>query len=491
MNGRAVIFLMKGSRRISAVVALVAMLALLPGCFDEDFSTSPSDVLSFSTDSVRFDTVFTTQGTATRNFKVYNRNGKALMISSISLADAGNSGFYINVDGMKGPNIYNMEISAGDSLYVLVEITAPASGQNAPLLIKDSVVFIVNGVRQDVKLEAYGQDAVLLRKQVYADGVHTLNADKPYIVYDSLVVKEGAELVLQPGTRLCFHSGACMVVEGKVTAKGEQDNPVVLRGDRLDNMLSYLPYDRLAGQWGGVHIKEKSYDNVFEHVSMRGTVDGLVLDSADMGRNKITITNSILHNSSKNVLTVNQCRAVVQNSELSNAVGALVYMEGGSADFLQCTLANYYSLFENVKLQMIYLTRFDDPELAVPAHVSFGNCIVAGNAGIISPSDVTSLDVLFRNTLFTVAGSDDDNFMNCIWSGNPMFNCVGGDVYYYDYRIGSTASSAYRTGDESLLSEPLRRDMYGTPRPYGTNPDVGAYQIPEQQEGGAEAPVSE
>ena len=65
---------MKGVGYISAVVALVASLALLPGCFDEEFSSSPSDVLSFSVDSLRFDTVFTTMGTATQNFKVYNRN---------------------------------------------------------------------------------------------------------------------------------------------------------------------------------------------------------------------------------------------------------------------------------------------------------------------------------------------------------------------------------------------------------------------------------
>lgn len=482
MTPCTVISLMKGAKYISAAVALVASLALLPGCFDEELSSSPSDVLSFSVDSLRFDTVFTTQGTATRNFKVYNRNGKALVISSINLADAGKSGFYINVDGMKGPNIYNMEISAGDSLYVLVEITAPVSGQNAPLLIKDSIVFIVNGVWQDIKLEAFGQDAVPLRKVEYADGVHTLNADKPYIVYDTLAVREGAELVLEPGVQLCFHADSRLVVEGKITARGEAGNPVVLRGDRLDNMFSYLPYDRLAGQWGGVHIKEKSYGNVFDHVMMRGTVEGLVLDSADVSRDKITITNSVLHNSSSNVLTVKQCKVVVQNSELSNAVGALVYMEGGAADFLQCTLANYYALFESIKLPMVYLTRFDDPTLVAPPHISFGNCIVTGNAGVISPSDVTSLPVLFRNTLFSVAGSDDDNFVNCIWSGSPKYNCVGGDIYYYDYRISTTTSSAYRTGDESLLDVALRYDMYGVERPYGTNPDVGAYQIVEPQE---------
>ena len=33
---------------------------------------------------------------------------------------------------------------------------------------------------------------------------------------------------------------------------------IVLRGDRLDNMFDYLPYDYVSGQWQGVRIQEGS-----------------------------------------------------------------------------------------------------------------------------------------------------------------------------------------------------------------------------------------
>ena len=58
-----------------------------------------------------------------------------------------------------------------------------------------------------------------------------------------------------------------------------------------------------------------------------------------------------------------------------------------------------------------------------------------------------------------------------------MYNCVGGDIYYYDYRISTTESGAYQAGDEIYLTPELRTDMYGIERPYGIAPDVGAYQI--------------
>ena len=63
-----------------------------------------------------------------------------------------------------------------------------------------------------------------------------------------------------------------------------------------------------------------------------------------------------------------------------------------------------------------------------------------------------------------------------------MFNCVGGDEYYYDYRISTTESSAYQMGSEAYLTPELRTDMYGVERPFGVNPDVGAYQIVEKEE---------
>ena len=84
----------------------------LTSCIEDDFTTSSSDTLEFSVDTLAFDTVLTEEGTATRRFTVYNRHKKMLNISSITLD--GNTGgrFYVNVDGVSGSSFSNVMSSS-------------------------------------------------------------------------------------------------------------------------------------------------------------------------------------------------------------------------------------------------------------------------------------------------------------------------------------------------------------------------------------------
>ena len=79
---------MKKGRHIFYILLMLVMSSMVTGCFDDEFATSSEHTLSFSNDSVRFDTIFTEQGTATKLFKVYNKYEKSLLITSIILADA-------------------------------------------------------------------------------------------------------------------------------------------------------------------------------------------------------------------------------------------------------------------------------------------------------------------------------------------------------------------------------------------------------------------
>lgn len=473
---------MKHTKYILHCLLVLFTMGVTTGCFDDDFTSSPNDILSFSVDTLKFDTVFTEQGTATKIFKVYNHCDKNILVTSIILADAENSGFFINVDGSKGPDVYNIEVPAQDSIFVFVELTPKKASQDLPFLIKDSIVFLTNGVKQDVKLQAYGQDAIRLRGEIVtADTEYT--SQKPYIIFDSLVVEEGAKLRLLPGTRLFMHDKAKIVVRGQIISEGTIDAQVVLRGDRTDNMFSYLPYDRLPGQWNGMYIALQSYENKFTHTIMRGTVNGLVLDSSDVNREKIRIHNSILHNSKGDLLTINHSNVQITNSEISNGSGALIRCNGGVVKVVQSTMANYFSLFDVIRSPMIVFNGFDDETLPYLPSASFDNSILTGTTSVISPSDISAYStILFRNTLFTVSGSDDANFINSIWGAKPMYNCVGGDIYYYDYRISTIESGAYQAGDENYLTPELRTDMYGIERPYGIAPDVGAYQVVERDD---------
>ena len=79
---------------------------------DSDIITNNSvNFVSFSVDTLLFDTVFTTIGSTTRYLKVYNNYNDDITINSISLAKGGNSSFQLNIDGeTMGTTPINFEI---------------------------------------------------------------------------------------------------------------------------------------------------------------------------------------------------------------------------------------------------------------------------------------------------------------------------------------------------------------------------------------------
>src|SRR5450759_3340272 len=83
---------------------------------EESFNSDPNLKLGFSSDSVLFDTVFTTIGSTTKYLMVYNTSSQAIKISNIKLELGTVSQFRINVDGEPGISINNAEIAAKDSM---------------------------------------------------------------------------------------------------------------------------------------------------------------------------------------------------------------------------------------------------------------------------------------------------------------------------------------------------------------------------------------
>ncbi|MDV7394966.1 hypothetical protein RZS08_26510, partial [Arthrospira platensis SPKY1] len=109
--------------RWALLLGIGAFIFLL-GCRHERMFRTDGDVrLAFSTDTLRFDTVFTELGSSTRILKVYNTYGQFLRISSISFATGESTRFRMNVDGLPGEFFEDVEIAPNDSIYVFVEVT--------------------------------------------------------------------------------------------------------------------------------------------------------------------------------------------------------------------------------------------------------------------------------------------------------------------------------------------------------------------------------
>ena len=114
------------------VLFFVLIAATVLSCRKEEKLTrSTYAKLEFSLDTVVFDTVFTTIGSATKQLKVYNRNNQKIEVSSIALVGNSQSTYRINVDGVPG-NAKFIHIPANDSIYIFIDVTVDPNNQNSP-----------------------------------------------------------------------------------------------------------------------------------------------------------------------------------------------------------------------------------------------------------------------------------------------------------------------------------------------------------------------
>lgn len=263
----------------SLFVLLLVTGLVFYGCRPETetLDTSPSKELTFSADTIFFDTVFTELKTVTLRLKVYNRNDKAVNIKSVYVNGVNGKypfSFYIN--GRFGPNrVNNVVLQGKDSAYVLMTAFIDSKDQNNPFIIQDSLMFDVEGrsTQRNVKILAYGQDVKYLRNQyVNCDTLWT--NERPIVLLDTVSVKRGCTLTLEKGTKVYGYNAAFLIVRGTLNCKGTLTEPVVFQGTRLENYYADVP-----GQWGGILVMDGAIafiDNTIVKNAFRGIQVGEV-----------------------------------------------------------------------------------------------------------------------------------------------------------------------------------------------------------------------
>ena len=459
---------------ILSCLCLIVIMA--QSCSNDDVTPSSADTLKFSTDTVSFGTVFTDLQSPTMQLRVLNKAKKNIVISSISLQNVSDerTHFYMNVDGRSGKEFSNVEIRGGDSIYIFVETKIDASADRMPTKHSARINFTTNGVTQQVVLATQAQNVTRLYNPVY-DSDTRLTADLPYVIFDSITVGKDATLTIDPGTMLYFHDKSGMHIEGKIISNGTVDAPVTFRGDRLDDVIAKkASYDIMSAQWAGIRFAPASTGNVFNHTLVRNTSMGIIIENnpeRDLSTPTLYLYNSVLRNSAANVITSRGAYIKAVGTEFTDASGSVVKIETGKINFAQCTIANYY-LFSSTYQPNLFL----DGE--VEAEVT--NSILAGKQSPLSPTSFTTDKVAFRNCLFEVNGSDDANFIQCIWNADPKFYTVRED-YFFDYRL-KDESDAIAKANPELCPEEAALDRYGVARRHDdSSVDVGAYVYVKQQ----------
>ena len=368
--------------RLYLLIIPISIFCLV-SCEKENISSDPSLNITFSTDTVMFDTVFTAIGSSTQHFMIYNSNSYDLKISQIKLAGGASSFFRLNVDGVAADIVNDITIRRKDSLYVFVDVTVDPTNLSSPLVVTDSIIFTTNGNVQDVKLVAWGQDVHLFNADSIQSNTIFTN-DKPYLVYNYLRVKPNVELKILAGAKLYFHNNAYLVVQGTLSVEGDYANPVVFEGDRLE-----MFYRDKAGQWGGVWLMAGSRNSQIKWAQIRNAINGLIVDTCyTPALPTLKISNSVVENMSSIGLYARGSKIEADNCLFSNAGQVSVALTmGGDYKFYQCTIANYWGQYIYRKGPALLLNNYylyeKNGVIQVAARdlvgASFSNCIIYGS----------------------------------------------------------------------------------------------------------------
>ena len=392
-------------------------------CGEAGYADESEVTLTFSADTLSFDTLFTTVGSTTRQVLVYNRSGHDVVLGSVTLAGGRASRFRINVDGDTSMVARDVEILDGDSIFIFVQANIDPNDQTAPFLVEDAILFS-NGQR--LPLTAWGRNAVYHATPAgSAYGVIDCAAwdhTRPHVILGTAAILDGSILTLQAGDELYFGNGAILAVDSNASlvAVGTAEQPVLFTSLRHDGWYDYLP-----GQWQCVWFTSGSTGNVIDHAVVENGTGGLrVYPNASL-----TVSNTI-------VRSMSDCGLIGQGGAI-NGSNLLVYdcltsftvLRGGSYTFSQCTFADYWR-YSSRRIQSVVLTNCilnsdgSVRELGALEQADFTDCIIYGSysEGEVIVSGIEGIDLNYSFVHCLVKGGE--------WDEDPMFVDIEADDYH-------------------------------------------------------------
>lgn len=461
---------------------------LLMMCTQCDRHNTYEDKLVFSSDTVLFDTVFTSVSTITRNFRVINPTNEPLTID-IRLAGGNQSYYNINVDGRSGYEFRGVEIPARDSIFVFVRALINPTDQNTPYLVTDSILFSNDEICQQVQLVAFGQDAHFIlpdhtsgsmRYSIVAHEheVTRWTNDKPWVIYDWAVVDSLGQLIIDPGTRVYVHKagGLWIYRDGNLQVNGTTEEPVLFAGDRLEPFFA-SDY----AQWSRIWINESSHqDNVLNNVIITNAAIGLqcssITDYNVSHHNKTIVNNSIIHNNADVGVLARAANLEMNNCQISNNQNYSIVMQVGDFNLNHVTVANYSghtnpsavvgNFFDVVTLNAN--GEYETVYMVGDANLNCRNSIIYGNRkeGEFGTSTLEGAHVnyTFQNCIVR-KDEFDEHFISCL-NKDPQFV----NNYQQDYNLQETSPAI----DAGMTGLGITTDLLGRLR--NGLPDIGAFE---------------
>jgi len=478
-------------------VSISIMLAMiLYSCAREEVYMGDDLDITTSRDTIMFDTVFTEVGSATRSFKIYNNQNRAVAVD-IKLQGGTNSFYRINADGLVGPEVNGVTVQADDSIYVFVEVfidpDQPLS--ISPFVVEDQVVISGGQDQEIVQLESFGQNAnyVFGKRDITAieDICNNLSQviwddPKPYVIYGIMGI-DGCDLIMNAGTRVYVHGGIVLqdsltynpgriitINGGSIQANGTLAEPITIEGDRLEPEFADV-----AGQWFGIVLTNASVDNSFSYTTIKNGIYGILADSSS----HVSMSHCQLLNSSSLGLLGSHASADISNSLIYSAGSYGVYWRyGGNYNMNYSTVVSYGVQAEAIRMENYLCT---DPLclgeiLTNPLTATISNSILAGSSrdeiliDEFEGSDAITVDYTINNSIIRIdefLDSRPDFFENC----NNCINYNGSDILFLDINENNFQLDSLSIAElKGIPDINVTDDLLGRMR--SSTPDIGCYE---------------
>lgn len=476
-----------------SIVIVTCIYFSFTSCKKDKFITDPKAKVSFSADSILFDTVFTQAGSATRQLHVINKNSQKIKISSISFQGGNNSVFIVNVDGQKGKSFSDIEIAGHDSMYIFIQVYINPTIQSNPFVIDDALIFEVNGNTQKVILEAWGQNAYYHYPKSaikFKDGSYlpysTISAatnttitwpnDKPHVIYGWCVIDSAQTLIVPAGTKIYFYQNAGMWAYryGTLKVQGQKGNEVIFQGYRREPEYADIP-----GQWDRIWINEGSVNNEIDYAIIKNGYIGVQADLLSSNYNadprRLRITNTKIFNMKKWGLYSLGYNIYGGNNVIGNCKEyCMNLLLGGNYKFIHCTFANFWTK-DARNTSCMNINNYSGNTVFPLDTCYFGNSIIEGSTGSELALDLnyTNVSYLPKHTFnyccIKMGATTDSHFTTCKFSQQVNFVNPGS----YDFSV-TDASSANINFSNAADASLFPADINGASRLI--NPDAGAYK---------------
>lgn len=453
---------------LSLFFYLLHQVACIPEeeIFDDDIPLA----LTFSADTILFDTLFVSRGSITKRLKIYNPNKNKVNVDRIYLGKQDNSEFEIAVSGVSAYDLSDVAILGNDSLLILVSVNMDPNDQNLSFLVKDSIILSTNSHNQDVKLIAWGQNARFLGDSILSSNT-VWDPDLPYVLYKSILVDSLCELTIEAGTQIYSAPNAYLIVKGTLKVTGDTENRVIFLQERQEEKYRNIP-----GQWGGIIFLEGSVSNHIGFTDIRNAQVGLRIGTPDMDTiPDVKVYNTKIENMTDAGILSFTSDLYMENSLVNNCgVYMIANLAGGNYEYVHCTFINFTKYFyrqipsvvvaDNVELE-------NGEKIIAPVQVKLVNSILWGDLNeeiMISYIDINNVDIYSSYCILKTSEMMFNGSGNQLSTKKDYMKFKDPDNY--DFRPDSL-SPAINQG----ISVGIEIDLDGMAR--DSLPDIGAYEF--------------